>query len=158
LSIRRHLLLLALVAASSGLCAAEKKLYIDVADFAARRAEIDTVLADPTRYAELTRTQREEVRSALDRMQKHLEDAGSVEGLGPNAKMRVFNDQEIINTMLAQAAAGSRTVCKAERRTGSNMVKRRCRTVAEIERTRAESQQGLRRLGESLPPPKIGNQ
>lgn len=152
----RPLLLCLLVFASAALAAKEAKLHIDATDFDARRAKIEAALDDPTQYVEMGGTERNEVRASLQRMGALLERAGSVEELNPEARLRVFNEQEIINTRLAGAAEKSRLICRTERSTGSNLRQRRCRTVGEIEREREESKDGWRRISEQrLPPPDL---
>lgn len=143
-----------LATAASALDAKEARLHIDAADFDERRAKIEAALDDPTQYVEMGGTERNEVRASLQRMGALLERAGSVEDLNPEARLRVFNEQEIINTRLAGAAEKSRLICRTERSTGSNLRQRRCRTVGEIEREREESKDGWRRISEQrLPPP-----
>jgi hypothetical protein len=131
-----------------------KDLYIDARDFDAHRARIEASLDDVSQLSELTRSQRDEIRNALSRMHKLLATAESVEALSPEAKMRIFNEQERVNTLLSDAKKQSRVICRAERPIGSNLKTRRCRTVAEIERERDASKQGWERLNEQrIPPP-----
>jgi hypothetical protein len=134
--------------------AKEAELFVDAKDFEQHRSRIEAVLDDPTQLSELTRPQRDEVRNALVRMGTALATAPTVDALSPEARMRVFNEQELINSTLLGAEKQSRVICRAERTVGSNLKKRRCRTVGEIERAREASKQGMERLNEQrIPPP-----
>jgi hypothetical protein len=44
-----------------------------------------------------------------------------IEQVSPQDRTEIFNDQEVINTIMTRAHADSRMVCRRERTTGSNM-------------------------------------
>ena len=104
--------------------------------FAEQRAAIIAGFAPGERYSEIDDKQRAEVMGALDRMQTHLAPATSIDQLKPEIKVAVYNDQEIINTILTKAQAASREVCKRHRTVYSRMKTSECHTVAEWDRRR----------------------
>ena len=57
--------------------------------------------------------------------------------------LELFNQQEIVNTLLTRAAADSRQVCERIEKTGSHRKTTVCRTVAERERRRRYDQDRL---------------
>lgn len=104
--------------------------------FEDQRAAIVAGFADGERYAEIDKDQRAEVMSALDRMQDLLGPATEIGQLSPEAKVALYNDQEIVNNILTDAQAASREVCKRHRTVNSRLKASECHTVAEWERRR----------------------
>lgn len=96
------------------------------------------------RYSELTDEDRAAVRDALGRIRSNVGDASSVDSLTPNERTAVFNDQEIINTVMGRAHADSRLVCERVRTTGSNRREQVCITVAQRRELRENSRDVLR--------------
>lgn len=82
-------------------------------------------------YSEISMEQKSTVQQALGRIRLKMGDHQRVEELSPQARVEIFNDQERVNTILTQAHADSRMVCRRERSTGSNMAQRVCMTVAQ---------------------------
>jgi hypothetical protein len=118
------------------------------ANFAAQRAEIEKGFRGDE-YSELTRTQREDVIAALDRMEDTLAGVESIDSLETKKKVQLLNDQELINTVLTQAKEDSRLICRNEVRTGSHRLTPQCRTVGERRRQREEDQANLRKMQRS---------
>jgi len=123
---------------------AEQQLALAEGGFAEQRAQIEADLADGKTYAEIDAGDRSEVRASLERIGQQLDGVASIDDLTEEQKTRVFNDQEVINTILTQAAADSRLICERVTRTGSNRRTTTCLTVAERERRRTQSQDDLR--------------
>ena len=141
-------ILLALAASVSLAAAKEPKedpISTDIAEFPTLRAEIEEDLKGDT-YSELTRTQREEIKAALDRMEKTLAGVDSIQNLDIDDRTQLFNDQELVNNVLTKAREDSRTICRKQVRTGSHRLNQYCRTVGEIQREREGSQDALRRF------------
>lgn len=111
--------------------------------FAEQRDGIQSALADGKTYAEISQDDRSKVMLALNRIGGALERAGSVQQLKGAQKMQVFNDQELVNTVLTRAAADSRMVCKRERPIGSNRIVSQCMTVAQRNRQREEARNDI---------------
>ncbi|MDR7067916.1 hypothetical protein J2X02_000733 [Pseudoxanthomonas japonensis] len=102
--------------------------------FQAQRRAIETDLANGETYSELTSKDRVQVSEALDRIGALLSESGDIAGLGEAQKVRVFNDQELVNNILSQAADDSRLVCRREKQIGSNRVTTQCMTALQRDR------------------------
>lgn len=155
----RFVTALALILITSRALAATPPLstQADAAAFPAAKARIEQELRDGKTYSELSRTEKEEVLSALQRIEEVLRAGTPVKNLSDKAKAALVTDQEFVNTVLTRARADSRLVCKQERRTGSHRPAPRCRTVAQLRREREHNQEQLRRVQKSpLRPPGDG--
>ncbi len=130
----------------------QPKVALASGDFAAQRAQIEEDLADGKTYAEISSGDRAKVRESLNRISGELEGVASIDSLNEEAKARVFNDQEQINTILTQAEADSRLVCTRTKPTGSNRNVTTCETVAERDRRRELDQDTLQRNQRSQMP------
>lgn len=131
---------------SAGAWATQDQPTLALADggFGEQRAQIEADLADGRTYSELSSGDRSAVRESLDRISQYLGGVDSVDQLTEDNKARVFNDQEVINNILTQAAADSRVICTREAKTGSNRKITTCLTVAERNRRREQDQENLR--------------
>jgi len=109
---------------------AQEHAALDVTgSFAEQRKAIDARLANGETYSEINQEDRKTVKEALDRMAAVLEQSGGVAALNEEQKVRVFNDQEVVNTILTRAADDSRLVCRREKRIGSNRPTTQCMTA-----------------------------
>lgn len=130
------------------------KAALDVtASFAEQMAAIETDLADGKTYSEISQKDREQVRSALQRIASALESAGSVENLSKLEQAKVFNDQELANNILTEAGEDSRLVCNREKKVGSHRTTTQCMTVAQRERASEETQNAMRENRRVMLPP-----
>lgn len=114
--------------------------------FTQQRAQILKQLADGETYSEISAENRAKVRDALNRIDGQLQMAGGVESLSAQQKVEVFNDQELINTLLRKASEDSRLVCTREQKVGSHRVTTQCMTVAARNRARDDAQNAMRNL------------
>ena len=130
------------------------RIDLSVASYAEQKAEVEAALADGATYAEIDSMKRREVAGALDRIAAVLEATGDVGGLTAEQKVKVFNDQELINTILTRAGEDSRIVCRREIKVGTRFAKETCSSVAERRRIRETAQSDLKRanLGNPLMP------
>lgn len=96
-------------------------------------------------YSELSSAKRNEVQMALGRIKATLDEYPDQAAIPENRKVALFNDQEMVNTVLMRAKEDSRMICKRERVVGSNRLTSRCMTVAERRRLREEAQDSLTR-------------
>lgn len=112
--------------------------------FEEQRAAIVAGFEPGERYSEIDKAQRTEVMDALDRMQDLLGPATSIQELAPEAKVALYNDQEIVNNILTDAQAASREVCKRHRTVNSRLSTNECHTVAEWERRRERARELVR--------------
>jgi len=136
----RKMLILMLLLAPAGLPAVQAQTLTS-ASFAEQKARIEAALADGKSYAEIDSMQRKEVTGALNRIARLLESAGSADGLNKRQKIRIFNDQELINTILTRAGEDSQLICRRDKPVGSHFATDVCETVAERRRLREASQQ-----------------
>lgn len=135
---------LCLAAASAFGASKATTVKTDPSLFPSVKAQIEKELADGKTYSELTATEKREVLAALERIETLLAEAGSVEALPTEAKVRLINDQEFVNTVLTQGREGSRLICRQETKTGSHRRTPKCQTVAERRRELESSQDALR--------------
>src|SRR3546814_7357929 len=89
---------------------------------------------DDGTYGEIGPADRREVLAALARIRTALGPSGDASRLNERRKLRVFNDQELINNILTSADEDSRLVCRREKKTGTHMASNQCMTVAERQR------------------------
>ncbi|MCK7595586.1 hypothetical protein [Pseudomarimonas salicorniae] len=113
--------------------------------FAEQRDTILESLHDET-YTELTDENRSAVLAALARMEARLSGVSRFEDMDKRDQTAVFNDQELINNLLTQAAADSRLICKREKFVGSNRTTNVCLTVGERRRLAEAAQDQMRGL------------
>lgn len=136
-------LVFALMISAAPLALANTPVAVDAGDFAAQRANIEKGLADGKTYAEISASDRSKVRESLDRMAAMLEGGKTRETLPADQKVDLYNSQETVNTILAQAAADSRMVCTREVATGSHRKVTTCATAAERARRRQQDQDAM---------------
>ena len=96
-------------------------------------------------YSEISQKERNDVRDALNRISGALQAPSGVQGLNEDQKARVFNDQELVNSILTRAGEDSRLVCTREKVVGSHRPTTQCQTVAERRRIRENDQNNLQK-------------
>ncbi|TFZ43776.1 hypothetical protein E5C33_16965 [Stenotrophomonas maltophilia] len=94
-------------------------------------------------YSEIGLEDKSRVQQALGRIKLALGSHERVDQLSPHDQTQIFNDQEVINTIMTRAHADSRMVCRRERSTGSNMPQSVCLTVAQRRRAQEDSRKSL---------------
>ncbi|MCK7595587.1 hypothetical protein [Pseudomarimonas salicorniae] len=97
-------------------------------------------------YRELSDEDRDTVLAALERMAGHPAGVSRFEELDKRVQTTVFNDQELVNNLLTQAAADSRLICKREKFVGSHRTTNICLTVAERRRLTEAAQNQMGQL------------
>ncbi len=150
-----RLFALGLLALSSATFASSEPALVEPtseAAFSAQRAKIEKQFADGKTYAEIAPGDRQRVQEALQRMGGELDGVASTEQMQTEARTRLFNDQELVNNILTQAAADSRLVCEHHTPTGSRMKVTTCETVAERDRRRQNDQNELQKLQRTVSP------
>jgi len=120
-----------------------KDVAFDPAAFGEQKAQLERALNSKT-YYEISDKNKEEVLKALGRMERHLEGISAISELRPDARVAVFNDQELINNLLTEAAEDSRLVCKREKKLGSNMPVNTCMTVAQRREAQEQARETMR--------------
>jgi hypothetical protein len=146
----RTFLCAALLVIAPAAFADDQQLALTEGDFQAQRAEIEKGLADGKTYVEITSEERTKVRESLDRIAERLQGAGSVDELDEPIKIALFNDQEVVNTILTRAASDSRVVCQRRHITGSNRPGTVCQTVGERRRRMEADQAELLRSRQGM--------
>lgn len=128
-------------------CAAgEKPDDMTAAEFQAQKALFVKQLDDGKTYSEITPENRKTVEDLLDRMDKRVQSAGSVDKMSKDQQVAFFNDQEQVNTLLTKAREDSRLICSRDTPTGTHMPVTNCKTVAERRKDREDSQRTLQNL------------
>ncbi len=145
---RFALMALILVASASAQADTTKgEVGLDVnTSFTEQHTRITTEMADGETYSEISAQDRTSVKQALDRIAEALAQAGSVEALNAKQKTEVFNDQELVNTILTKAAEDSRLVCKRVKKVGSHRTTTDCATVAQRRKSIESAQDEMRKV------------
>lgn len=132
---------------SAGVAQAAKKNDVFVAGkpLAEQIQRIEVEMGDGKTYSELKLEDRSRVREALGRMRITLERFPDESRIPDVAKPDLFNDQQVVNTVLTQAREDSRLICRREKATGSNFAVTQCLTLAERERNKNDAQQRINR-------------
>ncbi|ALJ29124.1 hypothetical protein [Stenotrophomonas acidaminiphila] len=113
--------------------------------YAEQRLRIMNDLQGGEVYSEISAENRMRVVDALGRIDALLGKGGHA-SLPDKDKIEVFNDQDLINTLLTQAREDSRLVCRRERPVGSNRPQNICITVAARRQARENGADALRDL------------
>lgn len=141
-----------LTLAAAPMVFANAPVAVDANDFSGQRAQIEKDLADGETYVEISSADRGRVQASLERISAMLEGGKTPEALSADQKVDLYNNQEIINTILTQASADSRKVCTREAVTGSNRQVTTCTTVAERTRRREKDQEEFAKSRRGLVP------
>jgi len=104
---------------------------------------IEIQLNDGETYSELKQSDRSRVREALVRMRTAVEQHPNRDSMPEQVRTDIFNDQQIVNTVLTQAREDSRLICQREKVTGSNRSTTQCSTVAERARQKDRAQRDM---------------
>ncbi|MCH1908532.1 hypothetical protein MKP15_07045 [Stenotrophomonas sp. Y6] len=123
---------------------AEKPL-MEGKPYAEQRLRIMSDLQGGEVYSEISAENRARVVDALGRIDALLGTGGHA-NLPEKDKIAVFNDQDLVNTLLTQAREDSRLVCRRERPVGSNRPQNICITVAARRQARENGADALRDL------------
>lgn len=107
--------------------------------------QIEKQLNDGETYSELGGADRTRVRETLARLRGAGEQYAEGASMPESVRTQVFNDQEVVNTLLTQAREDSRLICRREKAIGSNRTTTQCSTVAERARQREAADRDLTR-------------
>ncbi|MDF2818238.1 MAG: hypothetical protein K0S73_2178 [Stenotrophomonas rhizophila] len=143
-------LLLALGAAQA---APNEEVFARNKPLAEQIQRIEVEMGDGKTYSELRLEDRSRVREALSRMHGVLDQYPDQATLPEPSKIALFNDQQIVNTILTKAREDSRQVCVREKTTGSHRATTQCMTVAQRQRAKDDAQKNLtnaQRTGQSI--------
>lgn len=132
--------------------AAKDEIFVTGKPLAEQLQRIDVELNDGKTFSELKLDDRSRVREAMGRMRVTLERYPGESSIPSAAKADLFNDQQIVNTVLTQAREDSRLICRREKATGSNFAVTQCLTLAQRERMKDDARRQLntaQRVGSS---------
>jgi hypothetical protein len=111
--------------------------------FSAVVVELHKEMQEGGRYAYVTERERADVEKELDRMRALLEKSGSVDTMGKDDQVALFNAQESVNATLEKRDR-DRLVCERAATTGSRIATTQCRTYGEIEADREAGRKLMR--------------
>ena len=145
LEMKRHVLAATLIAFAGLNVWAEDVLKkpVDAADTPQKlQAVIDSIhteMAPSKRYEFINPTERRDVETDFATMMTLMTNAGSVTAMKPNDRIKLFNTQEHVNGILTHTDR-NRLICERRSKMGSNLPVTDCRTLADLELNRSESQ------------------
>jgi hypothetical protein len=118
----------------------EKPVAADTPEkFAATAAQIRKEMSTEGRYEFIRADDKAKAEADLDSMAAMLQKAGSVSAMSDSERVRLFNTQEHLNGILTHSDR-NRLVCERRAPVGTNIPQNTCKTVAEIEKMRRDSQ------------------
>lgn len=120
------------------------QVEFDPAVFTQQKQALEHEIIAGERYRGIAPKDRERVLEALDRMESNLQGVRAIGELDERRRLAVFNDQEMINVLLTQAAEDSRVVCTRETPVGTRLATKVCKTVGERRRDRETAREALR--------------
>ena len=158
-----RLLLLSLALAVSGAAFAAKAPPPSVdtgrSGFSDQKAAVEHEILKGDHFAEISDEDQAQGFAALERMDKVMAGHASPSELSEEDKVKLLNDQELVNALLTKANKDSRIQCRREKKVGSHRTSSTCRTVAEWRRASQNSREDLekrRGMGDILPQEKPG--
>jgi hypothetical protein len=147
-SVCRFVLFVSLCASAVGVAASdskviEKPVVADTAEkFDALAAEIRKEMSAGGRYEYIRPDDRAKAEADLNSMAGMLKKSGSVAAMSKDERVQLFNAQEHVNGILTHSDS-NRLVCERVAPTGSSIPVTKCRTVADIERNRRDTNKAM---------------
>lgn len=141
----KHLLMAMLVALSGTSAFAEEvvKKPVAAADTpASLQSVIDSIhaeMAPSKRYEFINPTERRDVDAGFATMMTLMTNAGSVAAMKQPERIKLFNAQEHVNGILTHTDR-NRLICERHAKVGTNLPVTDCRTLADVELNRSETQ------------------
>ena len=118
----------------------EKPVAADTPEkFAETAAQIRKEMGANGRYEFIRPDDKGKADADLDAIAAMLQKAGSVSALPEGDRVKLFNTQEHLNGILTHSDR-NRLVCERRAQVGTNIPQNTCKTVAEIEKMRRDSQ------------------
>ena len=99
-------------------------------------------MAPGKRYEFLQDSDREKVNRSLDKMSAMLARSGNVEAMSEDDRMKLFNEQEFVNGLLARNS-DDRLICTHVAPVGSHLPVKKCRTAREVREDRANAKREM---------------
>lgn len=120
-------------------------------NFAAVVAAIHQQMAPGGRWQYVDRSERESIDTEFADMTDLFDRFGTVAQMDQNARDQLYKDQEIVNDILTRRD-GNRVICRNEEHIGSHIPTRTCKTYAQIESERNDSQRFMQDIGRQSHP------
>jgi len=124
--------------------------------FEKEKAVILKDISDDVIYNEISHKNANLVREALNRMSEKLAGVQNAEELDQNKLVELYNEQNLVNTILTMAENDSRQVCRRRSRLGTNFKTTTCETVAERRERQAADRLAIDKILKSDIKPVIG--
>ena len=122
-------LTLVLVVLATAASAEETTKLSAIEQFEEQKAIILKDIKDDTVYREISYSDANVVRDALNRISASLEGIVDIAEMTEEERGALFNDQELVNTVLTMAENDSRMVCRRRGRLGTNFKTTTCESV-----------------------------
>ncbi len=110
--------------------------------------KIHNQMADGERYEFMSKRDRSSVDMSFKKMAAMLSASGSVDEMTEQEKVKLFNEQEKVNGLLAKNA-DDRLVCTYVAPAGSHIPVKSCKTAREINRDRNNSRRDMQNMNNS---------
>ena len=127
----RALLLSIIIISASAAFANETNKLTALEQFEDQKSLILQDIKDHVVYAEIEYSDVKLVRGTLDNMSLLLANAGTLEAMTTDQRANLFNQQELVNTILTMAENDSRRVCRRRGTLGTNFKTTTCETIKE---------------------------
>lgn len=112
------------------------------AAFTAAAADIRKEMVPGGRFQFVTGVEVTRVNTSLDAIGALFEKYGTLANMDKVVKVTLFNDQEVVNSILAERD-DLRLICKPKRATGTRIPVTECKTYGDIQRERADTHNAL---------------
>ena len=117
-----------LISASAAFASETSKLTA-LEQFEEQKTLILLDIKDHVIYSEIEYSDLKLVRGTLDTMSRLLANAGNLEAMTTDQRADLFNQQELVNTILTMAENDSRRVCRRRGTLGTNFKTTTCETI-----------------------------
>ena len=133
-----------LLAVGSAYADEQQLTMLNKHDFMAMKSKVGKEFEKGNRYREILPPDQEKVSKALERMEARWQKADDVSQLSPDDRVEMVNDEQLVDTILQNASADSRTICERSEPIGSHRPQTTCKTVAQMKREQEKSQGSMR--------------
>jgi len=118
--------------------------------FEEQRSEILEGLKKGGVYSNVSKHNEKLVKDALGRMSATLEGVQEIDQLTTDSKAMLFNDQELVNTVLTMADQDNQRPCTRRHRVGSHFKVTECETIEQRRERQERDRQNLERLQQGM--------
>ena len=133
-----------LLAAGTAYADDQQLTMLNKHDFMAMKSQVSKDFDQDKRYREIAPADQETVKKTLARMEMRWQKSEDTAQLSPDDRIEMVNDEQLVNTILQNASADSRTICERSEPIGSHRPQTSCKTVAQMKREQEKSQSSMR--------------